>query len=416
VVGINFTELWISIDEDVDYDATVAAVQEAVNGYPGLYRDLLTYLRERIKEVLTGGSTSIVVRIYGEDLQELRDQAVRVKDALGGIEGVADLKMESQTTIPQVQITPDVDALAAFGMTPADVQQAAAAIIQGIKVGEVYEAQKVFPVVVRGKESVRNAYETLPELILDTPTGGRVRLGDVAEIRVTPSQNTIMREGASRRIDVGCNVKDRALGAVAKDVEAALAGMTFPRGYHPEILGEYQARQAAQRTLLSVGGLALLGILLLLQASFRSWRLAGMVFISLPAALVGGVLAALVSGGVLSLGSLVGFVTVLGIAARNGIMLVSHYQHLEHEEGMAFGLPMIIRGAEERLAPILMTALTTGLALVPLIIAGDKPGHEIEHPMAVVILGGLLSSSLVNLLVIPSLYMRWGKAASAPEA
>jgi CzcA family heavy metal efflux pump len=412
VVGINFTELWISIDEDVDYDETVAKVQEAVNGYPGLYRDLLTYLRERIKEVLTGASTSIVVRIYGEDLEELRTQAVRVKDVIAGVEGVADLKMEPQTAIPQIQITPDVDALAAFGMTPSDVQQAAAALIQGIKVGEVYEAQKVFPVVVRGKESIRSAYETIPELILDTPTGGQVRLGDVAEVRVTPSQNAIVRESASRRIDVGCNVKGRDLGAVAKDVEAALGKLSFPRGYHPEILGEYQARQAAQRTLTSVGALALLGILLLLQASFGSWRLAGLVFVSLPAALVGGVLAALVSGGVLSLGSLVGFVTVLGIAARNGIMLVSHYQHLEEEEGVPFGLPLIIRGAEERLAPILMTALTTGLALVPLIIAGDKPGHEIEHPMAVVILGGLLSSSLVNLLVIPSLYMRFAKATS----
>ena len=409
VVGINFTELWISIEEDVDYDETLAKVQEVVDGYPGLYRDVLTYLRERIKEVLTGGSTSIVVRTYGEDLSELRKQAERIRAAVAGIEGVADLKVEPQTSIPQIEVTPNVDALSAFGMTPGDVRRAVTLIVQGQKVGEIYEDQKIFDVVVRGQEKLRQAYETLAAIVLDTPSGGRVRLGDVARVRIAPSPNTIKRESASRRIDVGCNVKGRDLGAVASDVGRVLAQMSFPRGYHPEVLGEYQARQAAQRTLVWAGLLAALGILLLLQACFGSWRLAGLVFVSLPAALVGGVLAAGLGGGVLSLGSLVGFVTVLGIAARNGIMLVSHYQHLEQAEGVPFGVDLVLRGAEERLAPILMTALTTGLALVPLVLAGELPGHEIEHPMAVVILGGLLSSSLVNLYVVPALYYRLGR-------
>lgn len=409
VVGINFTELWISIDEDVDYDETVALVQEAVDGYPGLYRDLLTYLRERIKEVLTGGSTSIVVRIYGEDLAELRTQAERVRSSIEGVAGIKDLKVEPQTLIPQIQITPNVEALASFGMTPGDIRRATTTLIQGVKVGEIYEAQKVFDVVVRGQKHLRNAYETIQDIVLDTPGGGQVRLGDVASVRIVPAINTIKREGGSRRIDVGCNVKDRDLGAVANDIEATLAKVEFPRGYHPEVLGEYKARQAAQSTLLGAGFLALLGILLLLQASFGSWKLAFMVFLSLPAALVGGVLAALLGGGVLSLGSLVGFVTVLGIAARNGIMLISHYQHLQDEEGLPFGLELVLRGAEERLSPILMTALTTGLALIPLVVAGEIPGNEIEHPMAVVILGGLLTSSAINLLVVPALYLRFGR-------
>jgi CzcA family heavy metal efflux pump len=407
VVGINFTELWISIETDVDYDETIAAVQEAVDGYPGLYRDLLTYLRERIKEVLSGGSTSIVVRIYGEDLAQLRAQAQAVKHSIEGVSGVKDLKVEPLTLVPQIQVTPDVAALATFGMTPGDVRRVATTLIQGVKVGEIYDNQKVFDVVVRGQEHLRSAYETLKDIVIDTPSGGEVRLGDVADIRIVPAANKIKREGGSRRIDVGCNVKDRALGAVATDIEDVLGAMDFPRGYHAEVLGEYKARQAAQRTLLTTGAMVLIGIFLLLQASFGSWRLATLVFLSLPAAMVGGVFAALASGGVLSLGSLVGFVTVLGIAARNGIMLVSHYEHLQNEEGLKLGPELVLRGAQERLSPILMTALTTGLALVPLVIAGSIPGNEIEHPMAVVILGGLFTSSVMNLLVVPALYLKF---------
>ncbi len=415
VVGINFTELWISIDTDVDYDETIAAVQTAVDGYPGLYRDLLTYLRERIKEVLSGGSTSIVVRIYGEDLAKLRAQAQAVKESIEGVEGVKDLKVEPLTLVPQIQITPNVAALAGFGMTPGDVRRVATTLIQGVKVGEIYDNQKVFDVVVRGQDHLRGAYETLKDIVIDTPSGGQVRLADVASIRIVPAANKIKREGGSRRIDVGCNVKDRALGAVARDIEGLLGEMPFPRGYHAEVLGEYKARQAAQRTLLSTGAMVLLGIFLLLQASFRSWRLAALVFLSLPAAMVGGVFAALASGGVLSLGSLVGFVTVLGIAARNGIMLVSHYEHLQTEEGLELGPALVLRGAQERLSPILMTALTTGLALVPLVIAGSIAGNEIEYPMAVVILGGLLTSSLMNLLVVPALYLRFAPHPSTGQ-
>jgi Cu/Ag efflux pump CusA len=219
----------------------------------------------------------------------------------------------------------------------------------------------------------------------------------------------IQREGASRRIDVTCDVKGRDLGSVAREIEAKVKALSFDRGYHPEFLGEYAARQASQNRLLALSGLALLGILLLLHADFRSPRLVALVFFSLPFALVGGVAATLLTGGVLSLGSLVGFVTVLGIAARNGIMLVSHYRHLETEEGQTFGEEMVLRGSEERLAPILMTALATGLALLPIVISGNKPGHEIEHPLAVVILGGLFTSTALNLFLMPALYLRFGR-------
>ncbi|MDQ6682002.1 MAG: efflux RND transporter permease subunit, partial [Chloroflexota bacterium] len=238
-----------------------------------------------------------------------------------------------------------------------------------------------------------------------------VPLSQVADVRMVPTPNSIKHEGRSRKMDVTANVTERDLGAVVREVQAALAQVRFPQGYHAELLGEYAERQAAQDRLLLFALLAVIGVFGLLQAAFGSTRLAIVSFLTLPFALVGGVLAAWLTGGIISLGSLVGFFTVLGIAARNGIMMINHFQHLEREEGVPFGPELVIRGARERLSPILMTALATGLALVPLAIAGDLPGHEIEHPLAIVILGGLITSTLLNLFVLPSLYLRFGRSA-----
>jgi Cu/Ag efflux pump CusA len=209
-------------------------------------------------------------------------------------------------------------------------------------------------------------------------------------------------------------VDGRDLGSVARDVEETVENVDFPLGYHAEVLGEYKERQTAQKRLLLYGIGAAIAIFLLLQASFRSFRLATLSFVTLPMALVGGALAAWLGGGILSLGSLVGFYTVFGIAARNGILMINHFQHLEEEEGMPFGPGLVLRGALERLSPILMTTLATGLALVPLVISGDVPGHEIEHPLAVVVVGGLITSTLLNLLVVPALYLRFGKGRGSP--
>jgi Cu/Ag efflux pump CusA len=252
--------------------------------------------------------------------------------------------------------------------------------------------------------------------MIDTPTGARVRMGDVASVSIQPNPNSVDHEGGLRKLDVGTNAKGRDLGSVATDLQKKLAAVDFPRGYHAELIGEYQERQAAQARLLVTGAGALVLILLLLQASLGSWRLTGLVFLTLPFALVGGVIAAWGTGGVLSVGSLVGFFTVFGIAARNGILLINHAQHLEREEGEAFGVALVVRAARERLAPILMTSLATGLALVPLVVLGDRPGHEIEYPLAVVILGGLLTSTLLNLFVTPVLYLRFGRRSGAAEA
>ena len=408
VVGMNFGENWISVSPEVDYDETVAKIQEVVDGYPGLYRDVLTYLKERIREVLTGASEAIVIRLYGPELEVLRDKAREVRDKLEGIEGIIDLHVELNEEIPQVQVRVNLEKAKQYGLKPRDIRRMATTFVAGEEVGDIFRGGKAYDVNVWSVPEARASLTDIQNLPIDVPGGGYIRLQDVADIEIVPTPNIIKRENLTRRLDVAANVRGRDLGSVITDVESALAGVDFPLEYHPEVLGEYAERQAAQRRMALFGGLALMAIFLLLHAAFQSTRLAVLSILCLPMALVGGVMAAYFGGNsIISLGSLVGFLTILGIAARNGIMMINHFQHLETEEGMAFGRELVIRGAQERLAPILMTATTTGLALLPLVIAGNVPGHEIELPMAVVILGGLLTSTLLNLLVIPLLYLRF---------
>ncbi len=411
VVGPNFTELWISIDQGADYKATIDRIQATVDNYPGLYRDVLTFLRERIKEVLTGTSATVVVRLYGPDLAVLRAKAKEVEAAMNSVPGVTNLKVEPQVLVPQIEVRLRPDMAERYGLTPGHVRRASTALLRGAKVGEVYDGQKKFDVVVWGVPAVRADLSAVRALPIDTPLGQQVRLGDVADVEVVPAPNEIKRENASRRLDVTCNVADRDLGAVAREVEEKVRAVPFDREYHPEFLGEYAARQASTRRLYALAALALVGIVLLLYVDFQAWRPTLFVALTIPFALVGGVVGVLLSGGVLSLGSLVGFVTVLGIAARNGIMMVSHFRQLETDEGEPFGVALILRGASERLSPILMTALATGLALLPLVVAGNKPGHEIEYPLAVVILGGLVTSTVLNLFLLPPLYAAFGRPA-----
>jgi CzcA family heavy metal efflux pump len=413
--GVEFGENWISVDPSVDYDKTHAAVLEVVNGYPGLRRDVQTYLKERIREVLTGSSDAIVIRIYGPELATLKDLADDVEEKLEAIPGIIDLHSEQLIDIPQIQVQVDLAAAQQYGIKPGDVRRIASTYMAGEEVGDIFNTGKAYDVVVWSVPESRASVTDVENLLIDTANGGKVALKNVADVTVAPTAGHVNHEQTARRIHVDANVSGRDLGAVITDVKAALATVQFPQEYHPELLGEYQERQKAQDRLLLFAIAAVIGVFLLLQASFGNTRLAILSFLTLPSALVGGILAAWLGTGVISLGALVGFFTVLGIAARNGIMMINHFQHLERYEGETFGPGLVIRGARERLAPILMTALATGLALVPLAIAGDLPGHEIEHPMAIVILGGLVTSTLLNLFVVPSLYLRFGKA-SAPKA
>src|SRR5918997_1799795 len=416
VYGVDFGENWISVSEDVDYDQTLDRVQETVDRYPGLYRDVQTYLRERIKEVLTGTSESVVVRIFGPDLPTLQAEAKEIEKRIADVDGVVDAHASFQTDLANIEVEPDVAKARRHGLTPGDIRRQASTWIASEEVSDIYSGGRAYDVHVTAIPSARDSVTDVENLPLDTPDGGRVRLADVADVRHASTPNGIERDNQSRRIDVGANVQGRDLTSVVDEVEDRLDGVTFPLGYHYEVLGESDELEGAQEKLLVFGLAALLTILLLLQAALGSFRLALLTFVLLPMALVGGVVAVLLSGGVLSLGSLVGFLAVFGIAARNGILMVSHFEQLEREEGMEFGRELVIRGATERLAPILMTALATGLALVPLVVAGSIPGHEIEHPMAIVVIGGLFTATVVNLLVLPSMYLRFGKRRTETAA
>ena len=410
VAGVNLGEIWISLAPGADYTATLDRIQRVTNGYPGLFREVQTYLDERIQEVLTGAKEPIIVRTYGEDLPTLRKTSDQVLALVQSVPGVVDAHRDISSDVPQMNVTVNLAKAERYGLKPGDVRRDAATLVAGEEVGDIFRAGKAYDVVVWSPGSVRHSFTDVENLPIDTPAGGRVRLGSVATVSLQPNPNAIDRQGDSRYLDVGAAVSGRDLGAVVSDINRKLAAVHLNRGYHIEMLGEYQERQAAQARLLQSSLIAGVAILLLLQASFRRWRLAVLAFVTLPMALVGGILAAWAGGGIISLGSLVGFFTVFGIAARNGILLINHWQHLEQDEGMEFGPALVIRGARERLSPILMTSLATGLALVPLVLLGERPGHEIEHPLAVVVLGGLATSTLLNLLVLPSLYLRFGRS------
>ena len=411
VVGMNFGENWISVDPTVHYDETVNKIQMLVDGYPGLYRDVLTYLKERIREVLTGTSEAMVIRIYGPKLEVLRKKAREIKDHLANIEGIVDLHVELNEEVPQVQVKVDLEKAKKYNLKPGDIRRMATTLVAGEEVGDIFREGKAYDVNVWSIPEARASFTDIENLPVDVPGGGYIRLKDVAEIKIVPTPNIIKRENLSRRLDVGANVKGRDMGAVMEEVKVALAKVDFPNEYHPEIIGEYAERQSVKGRLYTFAILAMFGVFLLLHTSFKSMRLAVLSFLCLPMALVGGALAAYFGSGIISLGSMVGFLTILGIAARNGIMMINHFQHLESHEGETFGRDLVMRGAKERLAPILMTATTTGLALMPLVIGGDIPGHEIELPMAVVILGGLVTSTLLNLFVVPPLYLKFSKTS-----
>jgi CzcA family heavy metal efflux pump len=414
--GPYFGENWISVDPSVDYQKTVDKLQEVVDGYPGLYRDVQTYLKERIREVLTGAKQAVVVRIYGDDITELRKQADKMKESLNGVEGLKSLSVEFQYPIAQVEVEVKMDAAQRLGVKPGDVRRASGILLAGEEAGDIFRDGKAYDVNIWSTPETRHSIEDVRNLLIDTPNSGPVRLTDLADVRIKATPNHIDRERQSRKIDVTANVAGRDIGSVAADVQKIVSQVAMPLGYRAEVLGEAAERSAASSRLLMYSLIAAAIVFILLQTTFGTWRLTVLAFVTLPMALAGGAISAYYTGGVLSLGSLVGFLTVLGISARNAIMMISHFQHLEREEGERFGPNLVLRGAVERLSPIMMTALATAFALAPMLVSGNIPGQEIEYPMALVITGGILSATLVNLFVVPSLYLRFANGLASQSA
>ena len=416
VVGINSAELWVSIDPGADYEATVAAVQEAVDGYPGLARQVRTYLQQTLSQPQASTDDAITVRVFGEDHRVLRGEAEKVRQALARIDGVADTHVALPVDEPTVEIEVDLAAAQRHGVKPGDVRRAAATLLSGLQVGSLFEEQKVFDVVVWSTPETRDSLTDVRELLIETPGGGHVRLEEVADVRIVASPTVIRRAGVSPYLDVGLDVRGREAGAVASDVATVLRTFPFPLEYHAEVVEDVAVRQAARERILLASAVVAMGIFLLLQASFRSWRLATLLFLTLPLALVGGLLVEfLASGGVISLGSIFGFLAVLGIAVRHETMLIRHFQREEQQEGRAFGPGLVLSGSRDRMAPILTTVLTTALALSPFLLSGDIPGHEFARPITTVILGGLVTSTLFTLFVMPALYLRFGRASTEQD-
>jgi CzcA family heavy metal efflux pump len=419
ISGVNFSETWLSLSPNANYDQVQNDLRNLADSYPGAFSDVQTYLHERIDEVLTNGSTEdVAVFVEGPDITTLANLGSKLAGQMAKLPGLDDVQPAPLEFIPEADVTVNVAAAAKYGLSPGDVRRAAAVMMASEPVSTISSPNVLTVVAVWSTEATRNSLQGLVKLPIDTASGGHVPLGKVATITIAPTPSQIVRDNSVRMTEVDADIAPGgSISAVAGEVHALIAQdekTVLPAGYTLSLQGEIIEREAAQQRLILYGIGALIVILLLLQAAFRTWRLAWLLLLTLPMALVGGVLIAWVSLGTITLGALVGFFAVLGIAARNGILLIAHFRFLEEEEGVPFGRDLIIKGASDRLAPILMTALATALALAPLVINGDRPGQEIEYPMAVVILGGLLTSTLLNLFILPALYLAFGQTRQRP--
>jgi CzcA family heavy metal efflux pump len=410
VQGVEAAEIDVSLTEtDRPRDALLADLRSAFSALPGTNVTIGQPIAHRIDHMLSGTRANIAVKIFGDDLITLRRLGERVRDAMSTVPGVADLSMEQQVDIPFIRFVLNREAMARYGLRAQDVATAIEASFVGTTVGRVFDQGAAFDLVVKFDDSAQADFERLVDLPIDTPTGAPVPVRMVAEVRREIGANMVLRENVQRRMVVQSNVAGRDLGSVVADIQRAVArDVSLPDGYRIVYGGQFESQQSASERLLALGGVAIVGLFTLLVIAFGRARDALLVMVNLPLALIGGVVGVFVSGGVLSVASMIGFITLFGIATRNGIMLVSHIQHVMRHEGVSNFREAVERAAHERLVPILMTAAASALALVPLALAGGQSGSEIQTPMAIVILCGLTTSTLLNMFVVPSLYLRYG--------
>jgi CzcA family heavy metal efflux pump len=387
----------------------LAALRHDFASVPGTQIIIGQPISHRIDHMLSGSRSNIAIKIFGDDLNELRRLTQEIKAVAQTVPGAVDVTDEQQTDIPHLAIRFDRQALARQGLSVREVAEAIEAAFFGLTASQVREGQAAFDLVVRYDPAARASVEAVRATLITTPDGARVPLSALADIRNDLAPYSISRENAQRKMVVMANVAERDLASVVADIQKAVAErVKLPTGYHVEYGGQFESAEAAARTLAILGVVVVVGVFLMLFVAFHTARDALLVMINLPLALIGGVIGVFASGGVLSVASIIGFITLFGIATRNGVMMIAHIHHLVEKEGVRDAREAVKRGAEERLVPILMTALAAGLALVPLALAAGEPGSEIQSPMAVVILFGLMSSTLLNMLVVPALYLRFG--------
>ncbi len=421
IVDVNSAELWVTVKGDADYSQTVNEVKDAVSGYPGVSENVSTYLDERVKhfdtQADTGTGKDITVRVEGPAFGTLRSTAAHVRDMISHLDGVSDLQLEQPPEQPNIEVEVDLDKAKLYGLKPGDVRRAAATMLAGLEVGSLFEQQKVFQVVVWSTPDSRSSLSSIKNLLIDTPTGGHVRLEDVANVRISPTPTAIERDEVSRRIDIGLNASGRDPGALAADIDHRLASTPMPLEYHAEVINTYQTAETLHRRMFASGLAALVGIFLLLQAAFSSWRLAALFTLTLPVSLSGGVLAAFVFRTDMTLATLAGFIAVLAVAVRGGIAVLTRAGALEAEDGRRTRATAAVEAAGERLGPLLTTAIATMIALVPLMVTGSIPGQELAQPIAVVVFGGLITTTLVTAFIVPAIYTVLGprREADAPD-
>jgi Cu/Ag efflux pump CusA len=405
VANVNTGELWVTLDPAANYHEVVDSVQEVVRGYPGLLENVTTYVRREAEAAQSTPANQVTVRVYGNDLDLLTAKAEEISAAVAKVGGIGSAYVKNFVQQPQLQIEVDLARAEAYGLKPGDVRRAAATLVSGVEVGSLFEDQKVFDVIVWSKPEIRSSIADVGELLIDTPNGDQVKIKDVADLRVVPTPVTVQREGVSRYIDVIASVNGSNIQAVANKIRAVIKGIEFPTEFHAELLSDYAESLANGRNLLwfTIGTVVI--IFLLLQSALRSWGLAAVAFIGIATSVAGGFVVAGLTGNTNVIGLWSGLLATLGIAARHIIMQISQYQRLE--QGKSFSADVVLQGTRERLLPLVITTLAVVVALLPLIFRGSVAGLELVRPLAVFILGGVISSAFASLFVIPALYLRY---------
>ena len=417
-LGVNVSEIEAPFELDGRSHAELLDdVRHKLSAISGANIEIGQPISHRIDAMLSGTQASIAIKLFGDDLNQLFRTGNRIKELIGGIEGIADLNVEQQIERPEVKIIPRPEMLSRYGISEPEFNEFVTVMLAGETVSQVYEGNRSFNLVVRSGEECRNSIDDIANLLIDTSDGLKIPLGNVADVVSSAGPNTINRENVKRKVVVSANTSGRDLRSVVNDIRRTVdAEITLPEGYHIEYGGQFESEQAASRTLMLTSLASIAVIFLLLYMQFRNVGESAVILLNLPFALIGGVIVLRFTSGVVSIPAIIGFISLFGIATRNGMLLVTRYNNLRLSEGMS-AHESVVDGSVDRMNPILMTAMTSALALIPLAFRGDLPGNEIQSPMAVVILGGLLSSTLLNAYIIPVVYLwlRRGRSSSATD-
>ena len=410
IVNVNSAEIWLNIEDSADYDATVIAIESVVDGHGDVASHVRTYSDQRVTEILDRPSDELVVRVYGENAATRQEAAEQVQGVMAGVDGIDDPRIDVAIEEPTIEVEVDLELAQTFGVKPGDVRRQAATLVSGLVVGNLFEDQKVFDVVVWGAPGIRATVDDVRTLPIATPSGDHVPLGDLAEVRIVPNPTVIRHESVATYVDVTAPVNGRSLHAAAADVDESLAELQFPLEHHAEILGDFAEVRSARTRVIAAGIAALILIYLLLQSAFSSWRLATLAFLALPMGISGSLIAIALTGGEVTLGSVAGTVAIFALATRGVVLMIRSYQRRERH-GETFGQDLIVGQTAHLIVPAAISAIAIAVVFLPFAVAGSRAGLEIAGPMAVAVLGGLVTTALLTVGVLPALYLRWGFVA-----